>query len=189
MQFFRRGSALWLALGETTRWALSLNNLALARVDLGERVEAAFEEALAAASHNLTAQAIVKINLGREYTRQHSWKMANKAFDEAIALADEAGEIAIARTAWNNLGFCLEQQRPDEARQAYRKALDLVQQAGHQFMVAGALSNLAELEGDAEAWEEAMRLFDATGHHAIVEQKRARIPLDHPVRRRSGQTH
>ena len=189
MQFFRRASALWLALGETTRWALSLNNLAMARVELGESVEEAFEEALTAANYNLTARATVKLNLGREYSRQQSWKKAVDAFQEVIELADEAGEIAVASTAWNNIGGCLEHQHPDQALKAYRKALSLAQRAGHQFMVAGALSNLAELEGDAEAWEEAMRLFEATGNHAIVEQKRARIPLDHPVRRWSGQTH
>ena len=189
MQFFRRASALWLALGENTRWALTLNNLAIARVQLGESVEAAFEEALTAASQNLTAQALVKTNVGQEYNRQEDWEKARSVFEEVIKLANETGDIMVASAAWNNLGFCFEQQQSNQARQAYRKALDLAQRAGHQFMVAGALSNLAELEGDAEAWEEAMRLFEATGNHAIVEQKRARIPLDHPVRRRSGQPH
>ena len=188
MQFFRRAAALWLALGEKTRWALSLNNLALARIDLGENVETAFEEALAAANHNLTAKALVKLNLGHQYNRLSHWEKARSVFEEVIGLAGETGEITVASTAWSNLGVCLERHHPDEARQAYRKALDLAQQAGHLFMVAGALSNLAELEGDAEAWEEAMRLFETTGNHAIVAQKRARIPLDHPVRQRSGES-
>jgi tetratricopeptide (TPR) repeat protein len=104
---------------------------------------------------------------------------AQRLFDEAVAAADEQRRLKIPTDwevlerrwravteaeavpeAWFNLGLVLEKRRrPDEARAAYRRALDL------EPALAPAAVNLALLDEPkdpreaAQAWAELMRRF------------------------------
>ena len=185
--YFRRAAALWLALSERIRWAGALNNLAMVQDELGEHVDEAFQEALEAAGENLVERARILLNLGFSLERRNDTEEAKKMYLEVIAVSEKIRTIEIAGKAWNNLGVIYESQNElIKARQAYKRALALARYAREEYLTGLVLANLAELNGDPEAWEEAMCILEASGNHAMAERKRARIPLDHPVRQRSG---
>ena len=185
---FRRAAALWFALGERTRWAAALNNVAMVRSELGDRADEAYREALEAAGDNLVERATVLINMGLLYERREKLLEAERMYRQTIEVAEKAGAIVIVGKAWNNLGHIFELQKNlNKSREAYKYALEMSQYAGEHYLTGMVLANLAELDGDADAWEEAMRIFEEAGHHAVAERYRAETPLDHPVRRRSEQ--
>ena len=185
-KLFRRAAALWLAVGQRTRWVGALNNAAVARSNAGEDAEEAYGEALAAAGANQELRTIVLINLGCVYEDRKEFAKAVEIYENVIALANETKATATLTTAWNNIGDCYKQEQPDKAREAYKRAYEFAQKAGDSYMIATTLANLAELSNDFEAWQEAMYLFEVAGHMGKVEKFQSQLPENHLFRVRSG---
>jgi tetratricopeptide (TPR) repeat protein len=170
---FRRSATLWLAIGERERWAGALNNQAVARAELGEDAEAAFKEALEAAGDHAVQRVLVLLSLGRVHERRSQTDQAQTLYQQAAALAEDAGALGSAARAWNNLGALYHRlEQPAEARNAYRHALGLAHGVGERLLIGTVLANLAELDDDRESLEEALRLFEQAGHMEMAERYR-----------------
>jgi tetratricopeptide (TPR) repeat protein len=170
---FRRAATLWLASGEPERWAGALNNQAVVRAELGEDAEEAFREALEAAGEHPVQRALVMLSLGRVHERRGHTDQAKALYGEAAALAEDAGSLASAARAWNNLGALYHRlEQLDEARSAYRRALEFAQRVGERLLLGTVLANIAEIDGDDESLEEALRLFEQAGHMAMADRYR-----------------
>lgn len=182
---FRRAAALWHAQGDPVRRADALNNLGVVTSELGEDSSSAFSEAIAAAGENPVVLARIHLNQGRIRERSGNVAQALASLEKSAELAGLAGDIATAARARNNVGALRHRQGlADEARSAYIQALDLAQQAGEQRLLAVTLANLAELDEDFDAWQEAVRLFEQSGNDAA--ELVGELPADHPFRLRSG---
>jgi tetratricopeptide (TPR) repeat protein len=181
--FARRAAALWRSLGNQARLTSALNSLGIAKAMAGEKAESAFQEALEVAGENLAERAVVMLNIGMVYERNQDVKIASESYKEAAQLSEVAGSILTAANAWNNLGVLYHKsQNTDYANQAYQKALDLSQKAGEHVMLGMIMANLAELNGDVEAWKEALRILEEAGHKEEADQYRTDLPLNHPFR-------
>ena len=188
-KLFRRAAALWKALNRLNNLTEALNNEAVARLDAGEDAKDAFETMLTEAGGNLALRSLALLNLGREYERREAFAEAIEVYLEAIPLAERVGSADVASCAWNNLGVCYEQSKPEEARQAYEQAIIWARQSGDQQMIAMALANLATLEDDFEAWQEALHLLEAAGHEKLVVTFWDQLPSRHSFRQLSGGEH
>ena len=166
---YRRATVLWSSLGEEERRVRALNNQALARFELGEDAQVAFQEILAVAADYPTIQALALLNLGFAYLRDKQFAAAERVYREAVVIAEEFGATALLVNVLTNLGALLhEQGQLVEARQTYERGLVLARQSGEQMFIAMLLTNLAELTEDRESLEEAMRLLKAGGHQALL---------------------
>lgn len=188
VSYARRSAALWRALGNQGGWVGALNNLGIARTLAGDPVEGdPFEEALAAAGDSDLLKARTLLNVGWLREREDELQQAEDAYREAARLAAEAGVIEVAAWAWNNLGVLNhKQERREAATQAYERALALAQRAGEQRILGMVMANLAELAEDADAWEEALRILENSGHGPIAAAFRKSIPPGHVFGRREG---
>ena len=178
-QLFKQAARLWRALGRQTSWAEALNNEAVALSKQGKDAQGAFEKVLEAVGDNLALQALVKLNLGREFESQGKVLKAVEAYEAAIPLAETAGAIDVATRLWNNLGVCFESSDVSKAVHAYRQALKFAQQSGEKRTIGMVLANLAALELNYEAWQEAMYLLDAAGHAELIEVFWQNLPENH----------
>lgn len=176
----RRAAALWKSLGNQMLWVGALNNVAIARTLAGEAGVDAFEEALEAAGDNGLLRARTLLNLGWMHERSGSLDEAEHAFRDAAGLANEAGVVEIAAWAWNNLGVLHHKQGATApAREAYGRALELARRSGEPRIVGTVMANEAELTEDIEAWQEALRLLERSGHEALAENHRMGLPEGH----------
>lgn len=180
VSFARRAAALWKTLGNRVRWVAALNNLGIARALAEDPDPDAFGEALAAAGESGVLQAKTLLNVGWSRERAGQLELAEEAYREAAKFAADAGVTEVAAWAWNNLGVLnhkLSLQGP--AREAYEQALALAQRAGEQRILGMVMANLAELTGNREAWEEALRILDKSGHGVIADTFRALVVEGH----------
>lgn len=181
---FRRSAALWHVKGDRGRRADALNNLAVMQSELGEDSLPLFAEAEQLAAGNITVLSRVLLNRARVLERDADSGAARAALREAALLTERSGDVATAARIYNNLG-ALEHRLGElaAAAEAYRNALELAAQAGEQRLQAVTLANLAELEYDHEAWQEAVLLFEEAGFSA--QELFDELPTDHPFRLRS----
>jgi tetratricopeptide (TPR) repeat protein len=181
--FAKRAVSLWRSLGNQSRLTSALNNLAIAKALQGEDAESAFQESLEAAGENLTERALVMLNIGMVSERNDKIMLAEKAYKEAASLSEQVGSIVTATNAWNNLGVLYhKQQKYEEAKFSYQRALNFCQKAGERLLLGMIMANFAELTGDVEAWEEALKILEEAGHKEEADQYRTDLPLDHPFR-------
>ncbi|HEX7022389.1 MAG TPA: tetratricopeptide repeat protein [Trueperaceae bacterium] len=186
--FARRAAALWQVLGDQTRWVGALINLAIARTLLGDASGEAFRDALEAAGDHGSLKARTLLNLGWAHEREKNYEMAGEAYHRAAEFAERAGAISSAARAWNNLGVLSHKHgRLEAAEDAYEQALAFAQRAGEQLILGMVMANLAELTKNLEAWEEALRILEMSGHGAIAEAQRSNLTKDHPFRLHSEQ--
>ncbi|AZI45374.1 ATP-binding protein (plasmid) [Deinococcus psychrotolerans] len=171
---YRRAATLWQTLGDNARWAGVLNNRAAALSAAGEDAEAAFSQALQAAGDNLAVRALTTMNLGQVRERRGDLAGAVQAYQDAASLAEEAGSLNTSAKVWNNLGalYHRNEQLP-EASHAYAQALTLAKKGGEKLLLGTILANLAELTGDHEAFEEALRLIEKSGNPTVVARYQA----------------
>ena len=187
--YARRAAALWRTLGNQNRWVSALNNLGIAGALQDEPAEEVFAEALEAAGENALLRARTLLNVGWAREQQGAPELAEEAFREAARLAAEAGVTEVAAWAWNNLGVLFHRQSQQEkARESYEQALVLAQQAGEQRILGMVMANLAELTTDYEAWEEALRILEKSGHEIIARNFREGLDPDHPFSGRSEES-
>lgn len=173
---FRRAAALWLGLGDENRRLDALNNAAIARARTGEDVAKVFQELLQAAQDNPSLRAQALINLGKELERQQQFEVALQSYQEAEQLALAIGNLKKAALAQNNAGALLHlQHRTSEARAYYHRAIEAAREAGEAYVLALALSNLAELLGDLEVWQEAIAVSENAGYFDLAQQQRAQM--------------
>ena len=192
VQFFQKAAALWQAQGNRAKWADALNNVGLSWGEQGiapEETERAFHEALRVAEENPVLQARLLNNLGSlVYERQQRFGEAETAYRTCIQLHEKYGFLDIAVRAWNNLGVIFHlQARPEEAKVAYERSLELAHKAGDHLMLGNALANLAELTEDLEAWEEALRMLTKAGYSSTAKRFWENLADTHPFRVRSGE--
>ncbi|GIW28674.1 MAG: hypothetical protein KatS3mg070_2037 [Meiothermus sp.] len=170
---FRRAAALWLGLGDEPRRIAALSNVAIARARMQEDAEQVFKEVLALCQDNPRLQAQLLINLGKEYERSGRLTAALESYRQAEALALEVGSLRQVALAQNNLGAIFHlQNQPGPARTYYHRAIQAAQQGGELQILAMALGNLAELEGDLEAWQEAIAVAENAGYLDLAQQQR-----------------
>ncbi|PYE55799.1 tetratricopeptide repeat protein [Deinococcus yavapaiensis] len=167
---FGRALTLWLAAGDEVRHVGTLTNLAVVRAELGEDVDAAFQEALQAASDNLSLRATVLTAIGRMHERRGQEDDAKRLYREAHDCAHEAGDLKTAALAMNNLAVVWHLEgREREARDAYMAAIGLARNAGDMRVLGMALSNAAELDGNVEGWREAISILEESGFVALAQ--------------------
>jgi tetratricopeptide (TPR) repeat protein len=183
VSFARKAAALWRSLSQNARWVDALNNLAIAKTLLGQPALETFEEALLASSDSVSLKSRTLLNIGWMWERNGNNRNAKEFYEKAANAAQEAGVIETAAFAWNNMGvlFHLEGAKK-EAISFYEKALLLAQQAGERRILGMAMANIAELSGDVDAWQEALRILEESGHKEEADQYRTDLPLDHPFR-------
>lgn len=173
---FRRAAALWLGLGDENRRLDALNNAAIARARTGEDVAQVFQELLQAAQDNPSLRAQALINLGKELERQQRFEAALQSYQEAEQLALAIGNLKKAALAQNNAGALLHiQNHLPEARAYYLKAIEAARATGEAYVLTLALSNLAELLGDLEVWQEAIAVSENAGYFDLARQQRAQM--------------
>ncbi|MCA9835522.1 MAG: hypothetical protein KC422_01345 [Trueperaceae bacterium] len=183
----RRSAALWKSLGRNTRWADALNSLAVAMALAGEESQEPFSDALKAAGENLLMQARIIANQGMINEREGKFSDAKQAYQTSAELAEKAGGIETSALAWNNLGVLHHKQKQKEqAQMAYDKALLLAQQAGERRLLGMFMANLAELNEDIAAWNEALHILETSGHSEEAKQYRMDLPEDHPFKLHSN---
>jgi tetratricopeptide (TPR) repeat protein len=120
------------------------------------------------------------------YERERDLVQAERLLQDAANLATEAGATDIAADAWNNLGAMYHKEgNLAKANTMYEKALANAQQMGERYLIGLILANLAELNEDKDAWEEALALLEASGHESEAALYREELPDDHPFRLRS----
>lgn len=181
--FAKRAVTLWRSLGYKSRLADALNSLAIAKTLLGLESNEIFAEALEVADENPLLRARTLLNMGVVYERSEDFTLATQSYIEAAELSERAGVLETAASSWNNLGVSYHKQNMiGNAEIAYRKALELSQKVGERLLLGMIMANLAELTGDVEAWEEALRILEDAGHKEEADQYRTDLPLDHPFR-------
>lgn len=150
-------------------------------------VKAAFAEALEACGDQPLLKARVLLNTGwMTYVKEHDLARAETLLQDAAHLATEAGATDIAADAWNNLGAMYHKEGDlAKANTMYEQALANAQQMGERYLIGLILANLAELNEDKDAWEEALALLEASGHESEAALYREELPADHPFRLRS----
>jgi tetratricopeptide (TPR) repeat protein len=150
-------------------------------------VKQAFAEALQACGDQPLLKARVLLNTGwMTYERERDLVQAERLLQDAANLATEAGATDIAADAWNNLGAMYHKEgNLAKANTMYEKALANAQQMGERYLIGLILANLAELNEDKDAWEEALALLEASGHESEAALYREELPDDHPFRLRS----
>lgn len=150
-------------------------------------VKTAFAEALQACGDQPLLKARVLLNMGwMTYERERDLVQAEHLLQNAANLATEAGATDIAADAWNNLGAMYHKEGDlGKANTMYEKALTNAQQMGERYLIGLILANLAELNEDKDAWEEALALLKASGHESEAALYREELPDDHPFRLRS----
>lgn len=172
---FGRSATLWQAAGQTTRWLRALNNRAVARTVAGGFVEEAFAEVLGATAGNPSRRAAVLTNMAQGYLHQKEPQLAESAYKEAIELSVETGTLSSAVVAWNGLGVMYHYDKPSEAKKAYQQGLELAREMGDAQLTAVLLANLAELESDIPAWEQAIELLERGGFLEMAREVRANL--------------
>ena len=179
---FQRAAALWKAQSNHMRWVEALNNKGLTLGEEGKnlaKAEITFKSALEVAGENPILRARALINLGVfVYEKQGKLIEAEEVYQQCISLHEEVGFLDIACRAWNNLGHTYElQNQLGKAKSAYEKALIIAQQAGDQRMIGFAVTNIADISGDKEAWEEGLHILEEAGQLADVKRFRANYPF------------
>ncbi len=178
----KRAAALWKSLN-ISRWVDALNNVAVAMTYLGQPVEDAYQEALAAAGDNPVLQARVLHNIGWMHERLNQHDEAESVYQHVTQLATASNLADAAAWAWNNLGVLHHKlQRPEKAKAAYQQSLGFAQQTKDRRILGMVMANLAELTGDREAWEEALRILEQAGHKDEANAYREELPEAHPFR-------
>ncbi|THF85203.1 ATP-binding protein [Deinococcus sp. KSM4-11] len=175
LDVFSRAETLWQAAGQTSRWVWAINNRAVARVILGEGVDDAFREVLAATEQQPSARAMVMTNMAQGFLRSGATEQAAAAFREAIRLGQEVGNLTALVLGWNGLGILSHFTQPDQARRAYRAGLEVARQTADASHIAMLLANLAELDGDIPAWNQAIDLLERGGFHAMAVEAKASL--------------
>ncbi len=139
---------------------LALTNLGMAQEGLGDTAAAleTYRKAAVASetSGELSFAATAQLKISTLYGREHAWKQAIAADEEALRLHTKAGDLAGEATALSSLGH-------DCARSGdYRKALEY------------ELKALPLLQGDANRFARAVTLY-ATGdaYNALHESAKA----------------
>jgi serine/threonine-protein kinase len=129
--------------------------------DEGEAAKASFERSLSIRPSYPAAS-----NLGTLYYFEEQYELAAAMFREALSLNQSDDQV------WGNLGFALRQMnRPDDSREAYRHAKELVQEQlrlnAHNTAAQVALADYLAALGDKPAALELIR-------------KAETVPLDEP---------
>ena len=188
-RYARRAAALWHTLGNQNRRVSALNNLGIAAALQGAPAEEAFAEALEAAGENTLLRARTLLNFGWAREQQGELERAEEAFRDAASLAGDAGVTEVAAWAWNNLAVLFHRQKQaPKARDSYEQALALAQQAGEQRILGMVMANLAELTDNLEAWDEALRILEKSGHGVIAQSFRDSLDPEHRFRGRSEES-
>ncbi|GEM83247.1 SARP family transcriptional regulator [Meiothermus hypogaeus] len=173
---FRRAAALWLGLGDESRRLGALGNLAIVRARQGQDAAEAFAEVLEAAQDNPQVQAQALINLGKEHERKRNLAQALQSFLQAEQVALASGNLKQLALALNNAGAVQHTLgQTDAARTFYQRAVAAAREAGEAYVLALALSNLAELEGDLEVWQEAIAVSENAGYSDLAQQQREQL--------------
>jgi tetratricopeptide (TPR) repeat protein len=186
--FCRRAVMLWQTQGNRSRAANSLNAIAVYLDSQGkplEIVEAAYQEALDLASNDMRLKAIILGNLAILWERHDLIDKAIHSYQATIQSAQELQLADIAALSWNNLGTLHHRQnQKNQARQAYQKAIEFAQQTNEIKALGNTLANLAELDEDFDAWEEALKLLEGSGYYELAQGSRDGLSTEHPFRKR-----
>jgi tetratricopeptide (TPR) repeat protein len=172
---FSRAAVRFLVAGERTRHLGALSNRAVALAELGQGEEG-LQEVMRAAEGYPLLKARLLLNLGVVKERKGAWREAEALYREALNLAQGLGNLEAMGRAWNNLGALYHRQgRRELAAEAYERALDLAQTAKEHLLLAAVLANRAELLGERASLEEAIRVLEEAGHHALAARYRDRL--------------
>ncbi len=164
----------FLVAGERTRHLGALSNRAVALAELGQGEEA-LQEVMRATEGYPLLKARLLLNLGVVKERKGAWREA-----EALPGSSEPGT-----GPWQPgghgpgleqpRGLYHRQGRQELAAEAYERALDLAQTAKEHLLLAAVLANRAELLGERASLEEAIRVLEEAGHHALAARYRDRL--------------
>ena len=185
-QQFTRSAALWQALGVKDRWANALVNVAGLKIEAKQPLDAinrTFDEASHIASGNMLLQTRIALNQATAFERYGNTEKAAELLQHTAQLAQTIGQKEIEARAWSNLGAIYHRKAMvEQAKNAYNHAFVLAQDVGEIRLLGIVMTNLAELTGNREAWEEGLHILEKGGHHAMAQRFREELPFDKLVK-------
>jgi tetratricopeptide (TPR) repeat protein len=171
--YFRRVVPLWHALGRHEQWVRSLNNLVMALHELNQDFSSQLQLALEASQDYHSVRSLVLLTYSYILIDQNRVAEAEQILTEAIAVAKEAGVMSNESLAWNNLGVIYHKAgQTNQALEAYSKALHASQQTKDKSDIGLILANIAELQQDPIALEEALVFLEDIDHAVQAQQIR-----------------
>ncbi|MEE8523044.1 MAG: CHAT domain-containing tetratricopeptide repeat protein [Thermoanaerobaculia bacterium] len=152
------------------------------RINYGVVLEkvGAYREALALYEEVLTEAgaldrgrlAVLQVNRGVMYRNLGDPVQAVAAFAAAVTTFEELGDLTGQSNAWLNLGLArhLNLERPEEAEDAFRRALALARESGDRFEETRDLFHLGRLLLEQERLDEAEEAFEQCLQVAAVSE-------------------
>ena len=157
---------LFQAQGRQTDAAMTLNNLGLALQDQRRYEEATGRYREAAAIYRSLADweglGHVFANLGGAADECGNWRQAVEFHNQSATALEQAGSRSDLAGIYNNLGVAYENQNLlDDARDWYRRSLDLLDSLGETYSPRAIrlLANLGQLYAKDVEWEQAERCY------------------------------
>jgi tetratricopeptide (TPR) repeat protein len=161
---FAKCVTIWRGLNNRKMLVQALNLLGIQHQILQKPRLHLFEEALALSENDPQMAASICINLGRIALDGQHFETATDYFTRAIGLATQAEAEQNVLVAYMNLGVVYHLQgQYDQAYSAYKTSLQLSEKLGSLENIGLNMANLAELEGDFDAWEEAVNFLELHG--------------------------
>jgi tetratricopeptide (TPR) repeat protein len=174
--YFSKCVTIWRGLNQSKFLAQGLNQLGIQHQILQKPNQLLFEEAFSLSQNDPQMAASICTNFGRIALEQKQYEAASQYFTQAIGLATQAEAEHNVLIAQMNLGVVHHLQgRYNDAYTAYKTSLQLAEKLGSLENIGLNMANIAELEGDFDAWEEAAHFLELRGLNSIAQQVRAEI--------------
>ncbi len=190
IQYGQRATMLWKLQGDSDKVASSLNSIAVDLFWQGKPlaiVESAYQEALDASKDNPRQRVNILGNLSVAWERFGEFERAIESYNQTINLAENLNLVSIASKAWNNLGVLYHYQNQKvEAKRCYENSISHARKADEKGALGNTLANLAELNEDFEAWQEALGFLRSIGQEGMAQSIEANLSPDHPFYKSSS---
>ncbi len=179
MKFYKRAGVIWRAVGNRRRWVLDLNNVAVVFSLKGNEEEALaqYQIALESTGDNAMLKGLIMGNIAISLEHLGRWDEAIQTYNETILLAKESQFTMAECRAWSNLALAFERQEQfEQAKKTYETALELAYKSNDSEMIGVILANLAELDKDFDALNEALLILEKAGYSEQANEYRRRLP-------------
>jgi tetratricopeptide (TPR) repeat protein len=176
LEHHHRAATIWHGLGSRHLQAQALNNMAICLNELGKNPLELLDQAYVLSDGNPVMHACIYTNRGMYHWRRGFLEEAAIEFQQATKIEEDVEALHPLTMAWLNLGVIYHlRDQIEEASFAYHHALKLADQIGDRLLQGNLLANLAELNCDVAAWEEAIFLLESTGWIEVAQQHKQQL--------------
>jgi tetratricopeptide (TPR) repeat protein len=184
-EHFRKATLLWKILGSRSMSLALLNNQAAALNALGKDASVITNEALELAGDNPHDRANILLTQSLTLIGQEKEEEAEPILLEIISLSREARNVVHTALAWNNLGVIHARKNDTQkAREAYLTALEYMRRTGEKSEIGNIMANIAEIDEDFTAWQEALNFLRNSGHGSLARELQDNLLENHPFRKK-----